>query len=134
MSAYIQELKREHEQLLAVLLEAQKLGLATEQGRGKLMECKSLLSGHLRKEDTKLYPVLSKLSAGDSAALKMVKDFSSEMNGLSRSIIDFINKAANSDINMEYAKELGRIISGIRMRIRKEEMQLYPLYEKLNAG
>ncbi|ADD69114.1 hemerythrin HHE cation binding domain protein [Denitrovibrio acetiphilus DSM 12809] len=133
MSDLVKELKNDHEKLLNIMLDAQKLGLATDAGRSKLMEGKMLLTEHLRKEDSRLYPELKKLSAGEAYSSKIVDEFSSEMKGLSATVIDFINRAGTAEIDMEYAKELGRIISSLRMRIRKEEIQLYPLYERLSS-
>lgn len=132
MSVLINELKNEHVKLLEILEEAQKLGLVSAAGRSKLLESKRLLGEHLRKEDSRLYPEMKKMAAGDSLKLKTVDSFSSEMKGLSQTVLDFINRAEKAEINMEYAKELGRIISGLKMRIRREEMQLYPMYDKLS--
>lgn len=129
MNTFISELKNDHVKLLNILQQAQELGLAKESGRKKLLECKQLLTEHLRKEDSRLYPELKK--AADQQAMKTAGDFSQEMKGLTRGILDFINKAERAELGLEYAKELGRIISTVRMRIRREEIQLYPLYENI---
>jgi hypothetical protein len=128
MSALINELKNDHEKLLAILQQTQELGLVTEAGRRKLLEGRKLLADHLTKEDTKLYPELSKSSSAATATA-----FAEEMKGLTVSILGFINRLETSKNDLEYAKELGRIISTLKMRIRREEIQLYPLYEKLTA-
>lgn len=128
MSTLINELKNDHEKLLAILQQTQELGLVTDAGRRKLLEGRKLLADHLNKEDIKLYPELSK---GSSAAT--AKAFAEEMKGLTVSILGFINRLETSKNDLEYAKELGRIISTLKMRIRREEIQLYPLYEKLTA-
>jgi len=129
MNALINDLKRDHEKLLSILQDAQNLGLGSEAGRKKLLEGKLLLTDHLRKEDTKLYPALS----GNTAAAATANDFSKEMQGLTTDILNFMNRLNTAEINIEYAKELGRIISTVRMRIRREEIQLYPLFEKVTA-
>lgn len=128
MNAFINELKKDHEKLLEILQQTQSLGLVTEAGRKKLLECKKLLADHLVKEDTKLYPQLAKSGSAITA-----NEFASEMKGLTGTILDFINRLETSKNDMEYAKELGRIISTLKMRIRREEIQLYPLYEKMTA-
>ena len=55
MNTFISELKNDHVKLLNILQQAQELGLAKESGRKKLLECKQLLTEHLRKEDSRLY-------------------------------------------------------------------------------
>ncbi|MGE4266370.1 MAG: hemerythrin domain-containing protein [Deferribacterales bacterium] len=128
MNALINELKKDHEQLLKILQETQDLGLVTDAGRKKLLEGKKLLADHLMKEDIKLYPVLAKSGSAVTA-----NEFAVEMKGLTSSILNFINRLETSKNDMEYAKELGRIVSTLKMRIRREEIQLYPLYEKMSA-
>ncbi len=44
-----------------------------------------------------------------------------------------MNRIEKAELNIEYAKELGRIITTLRMRINREEIQLYPLYDKVTA-
>jgi len=131
MNAFIKELKKDHEQLLEILLEAQNMGLGTDAGRNKLMETKQLLVGHLEKEDRKLYPEMKKLAASNAYDMKVIDGFVNEMKGLTKDIVSFIGKVGGTDKSIEFAKELGKIISVVRMRIRKEEIQLYPLYERL---
>jgi len=130
MSDFIKDLKRGHEKLLAILLEAQSLGLGKDSARAKLLEGKKLLMEHLRKEDIRLYPDLKRVTANAPSEAKIVDDFSGEMKVISVEIIDFFKKVEKAEINIEYAKELGRVISGLKKRIRREEMMLYPIYEK----
>lgn len=131
MNVFIKELKKDHEQLLEILLDAQSKGLGTDAGRNKLLESKQLLVGHLNKEDSKLYPEMKKLAKDNAYDMKIIDGFVNEMKSLTKDIVSFIGKVDNTDMSIEFAKELGKIISLVRMRIRKEEIQLYPLYERL---
>ncbi|QAR33999.1 hemerythrin domain-containing protein [Geovibrio thiophilus] len=129
MSALITELKNDHLQLLKLLQEVQITGLGNDAGRKKLLEGKRLLAGHLQKEDTRLYPALK-----NNPAAKNVSDqFADEMKKLTAEILGFINRMEKAELNMEYAKDLGRIITTLRLRINREEIQLYPLYDKVNS-
>lgn len=129
MSALITELKNDHLQLLKLLQEVQITGLGNEAGRRKLLEGKRLLAGHLHKEDTRLYPSLK----NNPAAKKVSEQFAGEMQRLTAEILDFMNLIEKAELNIEYARELGRIITTLRMRINREEIQLYPLYDKVTA-
>lgn len=129
MSALITELKNDHLQLLKLLQEVQITGLGNEAGRKKLLEGKRLLAGHLQKEDTRLYPSLK----NNPAAKVVSEQFAGEMQKLTAEILGFMNRIEKAELNIEYAKELGRIISTLRLRINREEIQLYPLYDKVTA-
>ncbi len=60
MSKLIEELKREHSEILAILNEAKKLGILSHEGQSKLMSVKVILLEHLWNENERLYPVLWK--------------------------------------------------------------------------
>ena len=60
MSALIEELKREHAKIIAMLNEVKELGILSKEGQSRLMSAKKSLLAHLKKEDEQLYPVLRK--------------------------------------------------------------------------
>ncbi len=60
MLALIEEFKREHSGILAILNEVKKLGIHSPEGRSKLITAKEFLLEHLNKENEQLYPVLRK--------------------------------------------------------------------------
>lgn len=131
MSTFIDDLKKDHQKLLGTLQEAQGLGWGTCAGRLKLLECKELLVAHLNKENTRLYPEMRKCSLNNTSTEKTVGEFTSEMESLTKDVVAFIANADKMTLGMDYARELGKIISIVKRRISKEETLLYPLYEKL---
>jgi len=131
MSTFIDDLKKDHQKLLGTLQEAQALGWGTCAGRIKLLECKELLVAHLNKENTRLYPEMRKCSHDNASTEKTVGDFTSEMESLTKDVVAFIANADKMTLGMDYARELGKIISIVKRRISREETLLYPLYEKL---
>ncbi len=58
MSVLIEEFKKEHNEIIAILEEVKKLGIYSEEGRSKLMFAKEYLLVHLHKENEQLDPVL----------------------------------------------------------------------------
>ncbi len=58
MSALIEEFKKEHSEIIAILKEVKKLGIHSEEGRSKLMSAKEYLLEHLHKDNEQLDPVL----------------------------------------------------------------------------
>jgi hypothetical protein len=137
---FIRDLKDDHQRLLDTLEEARRLGLGTAEGRRCLFTCKELLSRHLRKEDTMLYPALRQMGAAGQGDLRHVADdFASEMQSISGSLLEFFtrydaNASGAADAGgLDFARELGRIIIALKMRIQREESRLYPAYEKARA-
>ena len=73
MSALIEEFKREHSEIIAILNEAKELGILSKEGQVKLMSVRANLLEHLWNENERLYPVLWK-EAEKSGDLKDVLD------------------------------------------------------------
>lgn len=134
---FIRDLKDDHQRLLDTLEEARRLGLGTAEGRRCLFTCKELLSRHLRKEDTMLYPALRQ-AAGKGDLGNVADAFASEMQSISGGLLEFFARydASTGVVDaggLDFARELGRIIIALKMRIQREESRLYPAYEKTRA-
>lgn len=134
---FIRDLKDDHQRLLDTLEEARRLGLGTAEGRRCLFTCKELLARHLRKEDTMLYPALRQ-AAGKGDLGNVADDFASEMQSITGSLLAFFARydgsaGATDAGGLDFARELGRIIIALKMRIQREESRLYPAYEKARA-
>jgi len=147
-SQFIRDLKDDHQRLLDTLEEARRLGLGTAEGRRCLFTCKELLTRHLRKEDTMLYPALRQSGARGAAGQAgqngqvdlghVADDFATEMQSISGGLLDFFARydadAGRGDAGgLDFARELGRIIIALKLRIQREESRLYPAYEKARA-
>ena len=60
MSELIEEFKRDHAEIMAILNEVKEFGILSKEGHAKLISIKEHLLAHLKKEDEKLYPALRK--------------------------------------------------------------------------
>ena len=60
MTILIEELKKEHSEIVAALNEVKKLGILSKEGQDKLMSLEASLLAHLEMEDDQLYPSLRK--------------------------------------------------------------------------
>lgn len=101
----------------------------------KLGEFKSILVAHLLKEAVKLYIYLRQSLKDDENAYQLVTTYKSEMDGISRVVMKFVDDySEKSLIGVDYAqlsiriKEIGWLLGD---RIRREESELYPLYHDL---
>ena len=129
MSILIEILSDEHRRLQQCFNELQRLGTSNEEWKDKLRQTRYLLTAHLTKEDERLYPALAKNPPG----LSLSKDFESEMEKISTEALAFIDRYRDGGSGLDYAKQLGRIIGIINVRINREETILYREYEKIRG-
>ena len=131
MSALIEEFKREHSEIIAVLNEAKELGILSKEGQVKLMSVRASLLEHLWNENERLYPVLWK-EAEKSGELKDVLDlFAIEMDEVSRVVQGFFDKYSVGAVDEDFPVEFEKLFASISKRIKDEENILYDEYEKI---
>ncbi len=132
MSALIEELKKDHSEIVATLNEVKKLGILSKEGQTKLLSVKESLLAHLRKEDGQLYPALKK-GAEHNKDLKNTLDlFAMDMENVSRVVREFYDKYSEGSLGEEFAREFEKLFASINSRIRHEEEALYDEYEYMN--
>lgn len=125
MSNLVSELKSDHQKLVAMLTEVKSKGITSKEGVQILMSTKATLLAHLKKEDTYLYPEL-KVAAEKDPNLKHTLDvFAKDMSGITTQVMAFFDKYSTASSGMEFAKDLGGLISTLGNRIQREENALY---------
>ena len=131
MTELIEELKKEHADIIDLLDRVKELGVISQEGRAILLSAKTRLLAHLQKEDEKLYPVLRR-EAENNRWLKLnVEIFAADMDTISKTAIDFFEKYSDDDTGLEFFKDSLRLFTTLRGRIGKEERILYAEYDKL---
>ncbi len=132
MSALIEEFKREHSDIIAILNEAKELDILSKEGQVKLMSVKASLLEHLWNENERLYPVLWK-AAEKNRDLKDVLDlFAIEMDDVSRVVQGFFDKYYGGVVDEDFPREFEKFFASISKRIKDEENILYGEYEDLH--
>ena len=132
MSALIEELKREHSELVAILNEVKGLDILSKEGQTKLLSAKERFFTHLNKEDRQLYPVLIK-DAENNKQMESALDLCAiDMENVSRIALDFFNKYYGGVIDEDFPGEFERFFTTISKRIKDEEDILYDEYDKIN--
>ena len=94
------------------------------------------LDNHLSVEHLKLYTELRRrLENRDDEKLRMIHDLQREMYSIGRGAVDFIRQAHSVELTEASAGKFRTDLEGVGtvlvQRIRKEEEELYPLYESL---
>ena len=124
-SHLIQTLENEHKTIVSLLNDVCRLGISTTEGKEKLFKAKTLIIHHLEKEERDLYPKL----LNDPKFARLAMTFSKEMAELSKTLIAFFDKYDESSSDIEFAQDVGRIMGALKVRISKEETQLYAAFE-----
>ncbi len=132
MSALIDELKKEHSEIITIFNEAKGLGILSREGQAKLMTVKARLLTHLKKEDEQLYPVLRKKAENNKFIKNTLDIYAINIEDVSRVVIEFFDKYSGEVLGTELQEEFDRLFAVLSIRIRSEEDILYEVYEKMN--
>lgn len=128
-------LKDDHRSLLkqyAAIKTAATEGRWTEV-HNDLLKFRAELTDHLLTESVKLYVYLRLKLSGDPVQLRLMRNFSSEMVGIGKVVVDFIEANEDVAINLEKQQqfmtgwgEIGKVLGD---RVGREEKTLYPMYD-----
>ena len=132
MSALIEELRREHSEILAILSEVEGLGILSKEGQSKIMSVKTILLEHLKKEDVKFYPALYKVVEHNNNLKNTLDLFAMDMENVSRIALEYFDKYSRGVLGKELQDEFESLIVALRNRIKNEEDILYLEHERIN--
>jgi hypothetical protein len=137
MSILIEELKKEHSEILAALNEVKELGILSKEGQDKLMSLEVSLLAHLGIEDDQLYPALKKEAEHNNSIKDTLDLFAMDMENVSKSVLEFFEKYSEGFSGMdlkELSDDFENLLAALTKRIRNEEESLYEEYETLNRS
>ncbi|KHE92872.1 MAG: hemerythrin domain-containing protein [Candidatus Scalindua rubra] len=137
MSILIEELKKEHSEILTALSEVKELGILSKEGQDKLMSLEVSLLAHLGIEDDQLYPTLKKEAEHNSSIKDTLDLFAMDMENVSKTVIEFFEKYSDgfSDMDIkELSDDFENLLTALTKRIRNEEESLYEEYETLDRS
>lgn len=132
MAPLIEELRKEHADIVNDLERVRKVGISSKEGQEWLINAKKSLIAHIQKEDAKLYPVLKEAAEKDPAVKRTLELFAKDMAEISKTAIDFFEKYAQGGSGMVFAADYGVFFAALQSRIRREENIVYRYYEKVN--
>ena len=131
----ISQYHADHRELLGLFGRA-KLAAEAEQWsevEAALAAFRTGLTDHLLSESIRLYVYLKQRAAADEDSMEMMRSFSSEMNGIGKVVMGFLD--GQRDLARSPAKQgaflpvwmdIGRTLGD---RIAREEKTLYPMYQ-----
>ncbi len=131
MSKLIDELRAEHALVAKLLGEARDAGINTPAGLATLVKAKSALLGHLKKEDVQLYPPLREAAKSNQRLSWLLNTYAKDMEGVTSAALAFFAKYEKGGEGVEFSKDFGSLFAQLKLRIGKEESELYKEYDKL---
>lgn len=130
----VESLLHDHAELgriFANVGEAQKNGNFGDL-RPLLIQFKTRLEAHVLTENVRFYNYLEQSLSGDAADSGTMHSFRREMNGIARSVVDFVKKYQSSDFTpgarRQFAADYEMVGKILEQRLDSEENNLYPLY------
>jgi hypothetical protein len=135
MSILIEELKKEHSEILATFNEVKELGILSKEGQDKLMSLEVSLLAHLEIEDDELYPTLRKEAEHNNNIKDTLDLFAIDMENVSKIVREFFEKYSEgfSGIDLkELSEDFENLLTALTKRIGNEEESLYEEYETLD--
>ncbi len=131
MSALIDEFKKEHSEIMAILKEVKELGIHSEEGRSKLMSAKDHLLEHLHNENEQLYPVLKKEAEHNKTLQDELDIFAIDPEYLTRVVTEFFDEYSGGAVDKDFQINFDSLFAALNARIRNEEESLYMEYENI---
>lgn len=132
MTILIEELKKEHSEIVAALNEVKKLGILSKEGQNKLMSVQTSLLAHLEMEDDQLYPVLRKEAEHNKDLENTLYLFEMDMENVSTIVREFFDKYSEEFSGEELPEDFENLLTALNKRISNEEASLYEEYESMN--
>ena len=132
MTILIEELKKEHSEIIAALNEVKKLGILSKKGQDKLMSLESSLLAHLEMEDDQLYTALRKEAVHNKDLKNTLDLFEMDMENVSTIVRGFFDKYSEELSGKELPEDFENLLAVLRKRISNEEEFLYEEYDYMN--
>ncbi len=132
MSLRIEELKKQHSEIIAELEAANNLGIITKEGQDRLLSTKADLLAHLKNEDEHLYPVLRKEAEINKHLEGTLDSFSIEMENITISVLEYFGKYSDGVLDSKYVDVFETLYATLSARMKNEESVLFAEYEKIN--
>ena len=132
MTKLIEELKKEHSEIVAALNEVKKLGILSKEGQDKLTSVQTSLRAHLEMEDDQLYPILRKQAEHNKDLKNTLDLFEMDMENVSTIVREFFDKYSEEFSGEELPEDFENLFAALSKRISNEEASLYEEYEYMN--
>lgn len=135
MTEVIARLSTEHTELQQALAGLRPRLFRSDEGRVRLSRVRDLLRTHFQEEHEQLDPVLEKAAQSDVHLAGHIRRMSDDLRIVTDLAEDFFHKYEQGELKLiEFATDHGALLTILRIRLRREEDTLFPLYETLSRN
>ncbi len=135
MHQLVKNLQTEHVELQHALAGIRPRQFRTDEGRTRLERVRKLLRSHISAEQTKLYPALEKAAKQDKRLAAQLKRMNNDMKIVTDLAEGFFEKYREGKPKLiEFATDHGALLTILRIRLRREEETLFPLFDQLSTN
>ncbi len=127
----VEELTQDHRRMQQTVEQLAQAGIASERADELLRIWRQELVAHLRKEDERLYPALQRRAASDEKVRWTLDFFAKDLGQVSGEVQSFFARLDRGEDRAVLAREYGKLVARLKERIRKEENQLFPEYQRV---
>ncbi|MBM3315195.1 hemerythrin domain-containing protein [candidate division WOR-3 bacterium] len=132
MHDLIGRLSAEHTELEQALAGIRARQFKTPEGRERLHRVRDLLRSHFQTEHDELYPPLQQAVTSDERLAGQLRRFSEDLEIVSGLADDFVRKYEGGISHLiEFATDHGALMTILRIRLKREEETLFPLYRTI---
>lgn len=135
MHDLLQRLSAEHSELQQALAGIRPRQFRTDEGLSRLGRVRDLLRTHIAEEQRELYPPLVQAARGDERLAGQLQRMSDDLrivNGLAE---DFFKKYEGGEPKLvEFATDHGALLTILKIRLKREEETLFPLFDRISQN
>ena len=130
MRNLIQQLAAQHVELEQALAGIRPHQFKTGEARSRLLRVRDLLRAHVGAERNELYPVLERAARNNCRLAGQLRRLSDDLEILTGLTDEFVHKYTTGEPGLiDFATDHSALLTIVRIRLRREEQLLFPLYE-----
>lgn len=133
MPDLIEELKKDHEELIVELKKVNELNILKKEGQEFLFSLKERLLDHLKKEDEQIYSFLNEKAVNDIELRKTLNVLASDKDNFTGFAVSFFNNYTEIMPGIppvDFVMDFGKLLGKLSARIYKEEDIIFREYLK----
>jgi hemerythrin-like domain-containing protein len=131
----LKRLSTEHVELEQALAGIRPRQFRTEEGRSRLFRVHDLFLAHIHEEESDFYPVLEKAATADARIAEHLRRMSDDLKIVAGLAEEFFRKYQQGEPKLiEFATDHGALLTILKIRLKREEQTLFPLFESLSRN
>lgn len=135
MHQLTQQLQTEHTELQQALAGIKPRQFRTDEGRERLNRVRDLFHNHTETERKKLYPIIEKAAGRDKNLAARLRQLNGAMEIVANLADSFFAKYQEGEPRLiEFATDHGALVTILKIRLKREEETLFPLFDKLTSN